>query len=183
MAEAMRAGGAPTSWEGTWTATEYARNGDVRIAYDRLAGAEGDPLLLIMGLGVSRFWWPAGLAQEFASQGFAVARYDQRDAGQSTRMPGAGPRNPFAAVARRRSGYTSGDMTAELGAGARIRRLARRGDRAADRAPASGPGAERDLGLGAAQRRVRPGCGPLRAVRPPGPAGPGPGPRRARGGS
>ncbi|MBV9795179.1 MAG: alpha/beta hydrolase [Actinobacteria bacterium] len=64
-----------------------------------------------MGLGVSRFWWPTGLAREFAGQGFAVARYDQRDAGQSTRMPGTGPRNPFAAVARRRSVYTSEDMT------------------------------------------------------------------------
>ena len=99
------------SWQDAWTPTEYASNGAVRIAYDRLAGAEGDPLLLIMGLGVSRFWWPTGLAQEFAGQGFAVARYDQRDAGQSSRMPSTGPRNPFAAVARRRSVYTSEDMT------------------------------------------------------------------------
>ena len=98
-------------WAGAWTPTVYARNGAVQIAYDRLAGADGDPLLLIMGLGVSRFWWPAGLAQAFASQGFAVARYDQRDAGQSTRMPGGGPRNPFAAVARQRSVYTAEDMT------------------------------------------------------------------------
>jgi len=44
----------------TWTPTEYARNGAVQIAYDRLAGSEGDPLLLVMGLAVSRFWWPAG---------------------------------------------------------------------------------------------------------------------------
>jgi pimeloyl-ACP methyl ester carboxylesterase len=94
-----------------WTPTAYARNGAVRIAYDRLAGADGDPLLLIMGLGVSRFWWPAGLAEAFAGQGFAVARYDQRDAGQSTRMPGTGPRNPFAAVVRKRSLYTAEDMT------------------------------------------------------------------------
>jgi pimeloyl-ACP methyl ester carboxylesterase len=94
-----------------WTPTAYARNGAVRIAYDRLAGADGDPLLLIMGLGVSRFWWPAGLAEAFAGQGFAVARYDQRDAGQSTRMPGTGPRNPFAALVRKRSVYTAEDMT------------------------------------------------------------------------
>jgi pimeloyl-ACP methyl ester carboxylesterase len=112
MSDVLGASGPPAApWQGAWTETEYARNGDVRIAYDRLAGAEGDPLLLIMGLGVSRFWWPAGLAQAFATQGFAVARYDQRDAGQSTRMPGTGPRNPFAAVARRRSVYTAEDMT------------------------------------------------------------------------
>ena len=100
-----------SSWEDAWTPARYASNGAVRIAYDRLAGSEGDPLLLVMGLGVSRFWWPAGLARAFAEQGFAVARYDQRDAGQSTRMPGTGPRNPFAAVARGRSVYTAEDMT------------------------------------------------------------------------
>ena len=94
-----------------WTQTQYTRNGMVDIAYDTLAGSEADPLLLVMGLGTSRFWWPAGLCQEFAVRGFAVARYDQRDAGESTRMPGTGSSNPFAALARKRGGYTSEDMT------------------------------------------------------------------------
>src|ERR1022692_39423 len=98
-------------WASTWTATRYARNETVEIAYDQLAGSEGDPLLLVMGLAVSRFWWPAGLAQAFADQGFAVARYDQRDAGQSTRMPDTGGNNPFAAVTRKRGAYSSEDMT------------------------------------------------------------------------
>jgi pimeloyl-ACP methyl ester carboxylesterase len=83
----------------------------VEIAYDRLAGSEGEPLLLVMGLAVSRFWWPAGLARAFAGQGFAVARYDQRDAGESTRMPDTGGSNPFAALARKRGAYSSEDMT------------------------------------------------------------------------
>jgi pimeloyl-ACP methyl ester carboxylesterase len=105
--------GAPEagSWAGPWTPTQYARNGAVEIAYDRLAGSEGEPLLLVMGLAVSRFWWPAGLAQAFAGQGFAVARYDQRDAGESTRMPDTGGSNPFAALARKRGAYSSEDMT------------------------------------------------------------------------
>jgi pimeloyl-ACP methyl ester carboxylesterase len=94
-----------------WTPTQYAHNGPVDIAYDSLAGADGEPLLLIMGLAVSRFWWPAGLGQEFAARGFAVARYDQRDAGESSRMPDTGSSNPFAAVARKRGAYTSEDMT------------------------------------------------------------------------
>jgi pimeloyl-ACP methyl ester carboxylesterase len=96
---------------GRWTQATYARNGTVDIAYDTLAGAEGEPLLLVMGLAVSRFWWPTGLCQEFAARGFAVARYDQRDAGESTRMPDTGSRNPFVAVARKRGAYTSEDMT------------------------------------------------------------------------
>ena len=103
-----------------WTPTRFARNGAVQIAYDRLAGSDvsdvsdvsdGDPLLLVMGLAVSRFWWPDGLAQAFAEQRFAVARYDQRDAGQSTRMPDTGARNPFLAAARKRGAYTAEDMT------------------------------------------------------------------------
>jgi pimeloyl-ACP methyl ester carboxylesterase len=94
-----------------WTPTQYARNKAVDIAYDTLAGSEGEPLLLVMGLAVSRFWWPAGLCQEFAARGFAVARYDQRDAGESTRMPDTGGSNPFVAVARKRGAYTSEDMT------------------------------------------------------------------------
>jgi pimeloyl-ACP methyl ester carboxylesterase len=96
---------------GQWSQTRYARNGSVDIAYDTLAGPEGEPLLLVMGLAVSRFWWPAGLCQQFAARGFAVARYDQRDAGESTRMPDTGSSNPFVAVARKRGAYTSEDMT------------------------------------------------------------------------
>jgi pimeloyl-ACP methyl ester carboxylesterase len=115
-----------TAAEGTgalaaqWTPTRYAHNGAVDIAYDTLisrpdgpetAGPAAEPLLLVMGLAVSRFWWPTGLAQEFARRGFAVARYDQRDAGQSTRMPDTGRSNPFLAAARKRGAYTSEDMT------------------------------------------------------------------------
>jgi pimeloyl-ACP methyl ester carboxylesterase len=94
-----------------WTPTRYARNGGVEIAYDTLAGSEGEPLLLVMGLAVSRFWWPVGLCQELADRGFKIARYDQRDAGQSTRMPDTGGSNPFVAVVRKRGAYTSEDMT------------------------------------------------------------------------
>ena len=108
-AEASRGPG--TQWASTWTPTKYACNGAVQIAYDQLAGSAGDPLLLVMGLAVSRFWWPAGLARAFADHGFAVARYDQRDAGQSTRMPDTGGANPFVALARRRGAYSSEDMT------------------------------------------------------------------------
>jgi pimeloyl-ACP methyl ester carboxylesterase len=94
-----------------WTPTRFTHNGDVRIAYDTLAGAEGEPLLLVMGLAVSRFWWPVGFARALADQGFAVARYDQRDAGESTRMPDAGGSNPFLALARKRGAYSAEDMT------------------------------------------------------------------------
>ena len=111
MIEATQA----TNWASVWTPTQYARNGSVEIAYDTLVGAQGhprgDPLLLVMGLATSRFWWPAGLCRAFADKGFAVARYDQRDAGQSTRMRDTGAKNPFVAVARKRGAYSAEDMT------------------------------------------------------------------------
>src|SRR5579859_4855925 len=90
----------------------YARNGDVRIAFGELGGAGGDPLLLVMGLAVSRFWWPDALVGELVRRGFHVAAYDQRDSGQSTHFPDAGTASPLAAVLRRSSpAYSAEDMT------------------------------------------------------------------------
>ncbi len=85
-----------------WSPTAYARNGDVELAYDRFEQPGGTPLLLIMGLAISRFWWPDGLCRAFADDGFDVVRYDQRDAGASTRF---------------RPGEQSGSFTALLGTG------------------------------------------------------------------
>ena len=97
---------------GLWSPTEHARNGQVEIAWDRMVGSGGDPLLLVMGLGTSRFWWPEGLCRAFADHGFEVVRYDQRDAGQSTRMPDTSTGNPFSALFRGKGdAYTAEDMT------------------------------------------------------------------------
>ena len=92
--------------------TRYARNGEVRIAFTDLGGTGGEPLMLIMGLAVSRFWWPQGLVDELVRRGFHVAAYDQRDAGQSTHFPDTGTASPIAAVLHRRSPvYMAEDMT------------------------------------------------------------------------
>ena len=61
------------------TATRYAVNGAVRIAYEDLGGAGGDPLLLVMGLGASRFWWPEGFTTTLVSRNFHVVTFDLRD--------------------------------------------------------------------------------------------------------
>jgi hypothetical protein len=45
-------------------AVRYACNGAADIAFEELGGAGGEPLLLVMGLGVPRFWWPPGLIAE-----------------------------------------------------------------------------------------------------------------------
>jgi pimeloyl-ACP methyl ester carboxylesterase len=87
-------------------------NGTVRIAYEDLGGAGGDPLLLVMGLGVSRHWWPAGFVSALVEQGFHVVAYDQRDSGESTRFADEEHVHPFAALFRARSSpYTAEGMT------------------------------------------------------------------------
>ncbi|HEY2508021.1 MAG TPA: alpha/beta hydrolase [Streptosporangiaceae bacterium] len=95
----------------------YARNGAVRIAFEELGGAGGDPLLLVMGMAGSRFWWPDALIRELVGFGFHVAAYDQRDAGQSTHLPDTGAASPLVAVLRRTStAYTAEDMTDDAAA-------------------------------------------------------------------
>ncbi|MFD0428077.1 alpha/beta fold hydrolase [Streptomyces zhihengii] len=78
----------------------FACNDDVRIAFEDLGGEGGDPLLLVMGLGASRFWWPGGLVAELVRRGFHVVAYDHRDAGQSTYLPDRREGAPVAALLR-----------------------------------------------------------------------------------
>ncbi|MEV0601601.1 alpha/beta hydrolase [Streptomyces sp. NPDC050315] len=101
-----------TSPTNPWSPVRWAENGPVRLAFDQLAeGADGEPLLLVTGLGVNRLWVPDGLCRLLAAQGFAVARYDQRDGGESTHLPPAAAGNPLSALfGRRGEAYTAEDM-------------------------------------------------------------------------
>src|SRR6266536_1923535 len=82
--------------------TRSAFNGAVRLAYDDLGPAAGDPLLMIMGLGASRFWWPRGLLQCLQEQGFRPAVFDLRDSGESTHMSKGSAAGPYRTMLRRR---------------------------------------------------------------------------------
>lgn len=94
----------------TPTPTGYATNGDVRLAYDDLGGSGGEPLLLVMGSAVTRFWWPAGFVDELIDRGFHVVAFDNRDSGQSTHFPAA-PARPVSALFRREiPAYTGEDV-------------------------------------------------------------------------
>ncbi|MFE0191060.1 alpha/beta fold hydrolase [Streptomyces sp. NPDC059008] len=95
-----------------WSPVRWAENGAVRLAFDSLTeGADGEPLLLAAGLGANRRWIPDGLCRMLAAHGFAVARYDQRDGGESTHLPPAPTGNPIAALfAKRGEAYTAEDM-------------------------------------------------------------------------
>ncbi|MFD0559992.1 pimeloyl-ACP methyl ester carboxylesterase [Stackebrandtia endophytica] len=93
--------------------TGFAHNGDVKIAYEELGGAGGEPLLLVQGASVTRFWWPQGLVHELIARGFHVVSYDNRDAGQSTHFPTT-EASPVTALFRRTPpAYTGEDVTAD----------------------------------------------------------------------
>ena len=92
--------------------TSYADNAGTRIAFEELGGAGGERLLLVMGLGTSRFWWPDGLVDEFVRRGFHVAAYDERDEGESTRFPDQRVGPPIKALLRRAApAYSAEDLT------------------------------------------------------------------------
>jgi pimeloyl-ACP methyl ester carboxylesterase len=59
----------------------------------------GEPLLLIMGLGMQLTSWPAELVQALVAKGFRVIRFDNRDAGLSQGFDHLGvPSLPLATV-------------------------------------------------------------------------------------
>ncbi len=49
---------------------------------------EGEPLLMIMGIGAQLLHWPQGLVDLFVANGFQCIRFDNRDMGLSERLTG-----------------------------------------------------------------------------------------------
>jgi pimeloyl-ACP methyl ester carboxylesterase len=61
------------------------------LCYERF-GNESDPaMLLIMGLGTQMIGWPDEFCAQLAERGFHVIRFDNRDIGRSSRIPGPPP--------------------------------------------------------------------------------------------
>ena len=63
----------------------FTRNGDIKIAYETFGSKEGRPLLLVQGGMAPMLGWPEGFCAALVERGFHVARFDNRDAGQSSR--------------------------------------------------------------------------------------------------
>lgn len=58
----------------------------IELCYQTFGHPEGDPLLLVMGLGGPMTWWHTTLCEQLARAGFFVVRYDNRDTGRSTHL-------------------------------------------------------------------------------------------------
>jgi pimeloyl-ACP methyl ester carboxylesterase len=58
-----------------------------------MGATDGEPILLIMGLGQQLTAWPVGFCQMLADAGYRVIRFDNRDTGLSTYFDEAGPQD------------------------------------------------------------------------------------------
>jgi pimeloyl-ACP methyl ester carboxylesterase len=65
---------------------ERANVGAVELVYETIGDPADAPLLLVMGLGMQLIHWDRGLCDLFAERGFHVIRFDNRDAGLSTKI-------------------------------------------------------------------------------------------------
>jgi pimeloyl-ACP methyl ester carboxylesterase len=77
--------------------TARAINGSIELAYERMGTGDGDPLLLIMGYGVQRHFWPDEFCAELVRRGFDPVRFDNRDSGESTHLSWL-PKPPMSAI-------------------------------------------------------------------------------------
>ena len=84
----------------------------IEIAYDTFGNKEDEPILLIMGLSCQMILWEDEFCFRLAEKGFYVIRFDNRDAGMSTKMTALGMPHIQALLLGRLSvgPYTISDM-------------------------------------------------------------------------
>lgn len=70
--------------------TAVQANG-IEIEYSESGPRDGAVILLIMGPGMQLVAWPDAFCDGLAARGFRVVRFDNRDAGLSTKMRSRGP--------------------------------------------------------------------------------------------
>jgi pimeloyl-ACP methyl ester carboxylesterase len=75
---------------GTRSRVTAVRANGVQIEYEAIGPREGEPMVLIMGLAMQLTAWPDEFCQGLAARGFRVIRFDNRDAGWSTKMRSIG---------------------------------------------------------------------------------------------
>ena len=65
---------------------QRAQVGELELVYETIGDAGDPPLLLVMGLGMQLIHWDLELCELLAERGFHVIRFDNRDAGLSTKV-------------------------------------------------------------------------------------------------
>ena len=88
----------------------------IELCYQTFGDPNDEPLLLVMGLGGPMTWWNPDFCRRLADNRFFVIRYDNRDAGRSTRIEGRVNRRMLARSftgLKVRAPYTLSDMAAD----------------------------------------------------------------------
>ena len=62
--------------------------GAIELEYDTVGSSDDPAILLVMGLGAQLIHWPDDFCRMLANGGFHVIRFDNRDAGLSTKLDG-----------------------------------------------------------------------------------------------
>lgn len=65
-----------------------AKINGINIEYEVHGAADGEPLLMIMGLGSQMTRWPPAFYEKLVAKGFRVIRFDNRDVGLSQKFSG-----------------------------------------------------------------------------------------------
>jgi pimeloyl-ACP methyl ester carboxylesterase len=83
----------------------------IELCYETFGNPSDPTALMIMGLGTQMIAWPDELCESLAARGFHVVRFDNRDAGRSTHIPGPPP-TPGQLIrrSRRAAHYLLSDM-------------------------------------------------------------------------
>src|SRR5258708_4068927 len=83
----------------------------VTLCYETFGDASDPTALLIMGLGTQMVAWHEDFCRQLADRGFHVVRFDNRDIGRSTHLPGRPPTIPQLLLRSRRAArYPLADM-------------------------------------------------------------------------
>jgi pimeloyl-ACP methyl ester carboxylesterase len=83
----------------------------VTLCYETFGDPAQQTALLVMGLGTQMIAWHEDFCTELAARGLHVVRFDNRDIGHSTHMPGAPPTlAQILGRSRRAAEYTLADM-------------------------------------------------------------------------
>ena len=87
----------------------------IELCFQEMGDADGEPLLLVMGLATQMIAWDKRFCGLLADRGFRVIRFDNRDIGRSTKIADAGvPRRVDMMIGRRASApYLLRDMAAD----------------------------------------------------------------------
>jgi pimeloyl-ACP methyl ester carboxylesterase len=81
-----------------WSEERFAEVGSVTLCHQEVGDPAGDPIVLVMGLGTQMIHWEDGFCELLAAEGFRVIRFDNRDAGRSSKVS-AGPPSRLAMLA------------------------------------------------------------------------------------